>query len=126
MIKSIILVGLGSCAGGMLRYAVSLLLHTGKAGFPAATFLVNIAGCLLIGLIYGIFSRLTDTSSSLCLLLTTGFCGGFTTFSAFSNEALKMLQNGNLTGCLLYVLGSIVLGILAVAAGYLIVRLLFR
>lgn len=124
MIRSILLVGIGSCAGGILRYALSLAVHSDKNGFPFATFIVNITGCLLIGLIYGLFSKFSDTSSGLCLLLTTGFCGGFTTFSTFSNEALKMLQNGYLTGFLLYVLGSILLGILAAYLGYAAVRLL--
>ena len=92
MIKSILLVGLGSCAGGILRYLVSLVLPPRGSGFPTATFIVNIAGCLLIGLLYGLFSKYSETPSALCLLLTTGLCGGFTTFSTFSNEAVAMLQ----------------------------------
>lgn len=104
MIKSILLVGLGSCAGGILRYLVSLALPPRGSGFPTATFIVNIAGCLLIG------------------LLTTGLCGGFTTFSTFSNEAVTMLQGGNIQMFLLYVIGSVICGILATLGGYVLVR----
>ena len=96
MLKSILLVGLGSCAGGILRYLLSLAVHPVRTGFPLATFLTNIAGCLIIGILLGVFSRNSSESSSLCLLLTTGFCGGFTTFSTFSNDALTLLQTGPL------------------------------
>ena len=120
MIKSILIVGLGSCAGGILRYLVSLALPPRGSGFPTATFIVNIAGCLLIGLLYGLFSKYSETPSALCLLLTTGLCGGFTTFSTFSNEAVTMLQGGNI----LYVIGSVICGILATLGGYALIRLL--
>ena len=119
MIKSILLVGLGSCAGGILRYLVSLALPPRGSGFPTATFIVNIAGCLLIGLLYGLFSKYSETHSA---LLTTGLCGGFTTFSTFSNEAVTMLQGGNIQMFLLYVIGSVICGILATLGGYALVR----
>ena len=121
MIKSILIVGLGSCAGGILRYLVSLALPPRG---PTATFIVNIAGCLLIGLLYGLFSKYSETPSALCLLLTTGLCGGFTTFSTFSNEAVTMLQGGNIQMFLLYVIGSVICGILATLGGYALIRLL--
>ena len=124
MIKSILIVGLGSCAGGILRYLVSLALPPRGSGFPTATFIVNIAGCLLIGLLYGLFSKYSETPSTLCLLLTTGLCGGFTTFSTFSNEAVTMLQGGNIQMFLLYVIGSVICGILATLGGYALIRLL--
>ena len=114
MIKSILLVGLGSCAGGILRYLVSLALPPRGSGFPTATFIVNIAGCLLIGLLYGLFSKYSETPSALCLLLTTGLCG----------EAVTMLQGGNIQMFLLYVIGSIICGILATLGGYALIRLL--
>ena len=124
MIKSILIVGLGSCAGGILRYLVLLALPPRESGFPTATFIVNIAGCLLIGLLYGLFSKYSETHSALCLLLTTGLCGGFTTFSTFSNEAVTMLQGGNIQMFLLYVIGSVICGILATIGGYVLIRLL--
>ena len=120
MWKSILLVGLGSFAGGALRYMVSLLVRP-VAGFPVHTFLVNVFGCLLIGLLYGLFSRSSFPASPYCLLLTTGLCGGFTTFSTFANESLSMLQSGNWLMFAAYVAGSIVLGLGAVFCGYWLV-----
>lgn len=117
MLRNIILVGTGSFAGGALRYAVSLIIkHSG--GFPWATFIVNLLGCLLIGLICGFSSRCSCASQQMMLLLSVGFCGGFTTFSSFSKESLQMMQAGNWTGFALYVAGSVVIGILLAATGY--------
>ena len=118
MIKDLLLVGLGSGLGGMCRYLVSQLLVTTQNGFPWGTFTVNIVGSLLIGLLWGLSSRLPSLSPVLTLLFMVGFCGGFTTFSTFSREGLTLLQTQNYTLFLLYTLGSVVLGILAVMVGY--------
>lgn len=118
MIKDLLLVGLGSGLGGMCRYLVSQLLVTTQNGFPWGTFTVNIVGSLLIGLLWGLSSRLPSLSPVLTLLFMVGFCGGFTTFSTFSREGLSLLQMQNYTLFLLYTLGSVVLGILAVMVGY--------
>lgn len=118
MIKDLLLVGLGSGLGGMCRYLVSQLLVTTQNGFPWGTFTVNIVGSLLIGLLWGLSSRLPSLSPVLTLLFMVGFCGGFTTFSTFSREGLSLLQTQNYTLFLLYTLGSVVLGILAVMVGY--------
>lgn len=123
MLKSLLIVGAGSFAGGALRYLVSQLMK-GACGtsFPWATLAINLAGCLLMGVVYGLFSRNVSTSHALCLLLTTGFCGGFTTFSAFANEGLAMLQDGNLWAFAVYVLASVLAGVAMVALGYWIVK----
>lgn len=118
MIKDLLLVGLGSGLGGMCRYLVSQLLVTTQNGFPWGTFTVNIVGSLLIGLLWGLSSRFPSLSPVLTLLFMVGFCGGFTTFSTFSREGLSLLQMQNYTLFLLYTLGSVVLGILAVMVGY--------
>lgn len=116
ILKNILLVGTGSFVGGALRYLVSLWLkYTG--GFPWATFLVNLIGCLLIGLLWGLFSRCANASQQLVLFLSVGLCGGFTTFSTFSKESLQLIQSGNWWYLAFYVTGSILLGILLVAAG---------
>ena len=117
MWREIFLVGAGSFVGGALRYTVSLPLKS-SGGFPWATFAVNLLGCLAIGLLWGLFSRYSNVSQQLVLFLSVGFCGGFTTFSTFSKESLQLIQSGNWTCLALYVAGSVVLGILLVAAGY--------
>lgn len=89
-------------------------------GFPWGTFAVNLAGCLLIGCLAGVFSRYT--SQPLNLLLTVGFCGGFTTFSTFSRESLALLQSGQWWPLVTYVILSVVLGIALTALGYVLTK----
>jgi CrcB protein len=120
MWRNILLVGAGSFVGGALRYMVSQLLRY-SGGFPWATFAVNLLGCLVIGVLWGIFSRYAHLSQQLVLFLSVGFCGGFTTFSTFSKESLQLIHAGNWTCFALYVAASVVLGILLVAAGYQLV-----
>lgn len=123
MLKAILIVGSGSFIGGALRCLVSTVMKgVGGGSFPWGTLAVNLAGCLLIGLLYGLFSKFSTTGSSWCLFLTTGLCGGFTTFSTFANESLKMLQSGNIWGFAGYVGVSVLAGIALTALGYLIAR----
>lgn len=118
MIKDLILVGIGSGIGGMCRYLISLYLGQSHSGFPWGTFVVNIMGCLLIGILWGLTSRFQHLSPAFSLLFMVGFCGGFTTFSTFSKEGLALLQANNYTLFALYTIGSVLLGIIAVALGY--------
>lgn len=115
---NVLLVGMGSCLGGMLRFMLSQWIQI-KAGtiFPYGTLAVNIAGCFLIGLVFG-WSERTALSQEWRLLLTTGLLGGFTTFSAFSNEMVGMLRSGWYAGAALYMLGSVLPGIAATFGGY--------
>ena len=92
-------------------------------GFPWGTLAVNLIGCFVIGLLWGFFSKNSSESSSWALFMTIGICGGFTTFSTFSKEALMMLQTGNFMSLLAYVAISVIAGIALVAAGYYLVRL---
>ncbi len=117
MLRDILMVGAGSFLGGAARYGVSLLMRTVGGGFPWGTFTVNIVGCLLIGLLWGYTSRSAQLPAWLSLFLMVGFCGGFTTFSTFSKESLALLQSGSYTAFVLYAVGSVVLGIAAVAVG---------
>ena len=123
MIKSLCIVGLGSFVGGTLRYLISTWMKNAcSQGFPWATLMVNLVGCFLIGLLFGLFGRYSSTSHPWCLLLTTGLCGGFTTFSTFANEGVQMLQSGNFGAFAAYASISLVLGVLLVMLGYIVVR----
>lgn len=119
MLRNFILVALGGAFGAVSRYAVILL--TGKTNFPFATLAVNISGSLLIGLLFGLGLGNTAFENQWKLLLATGVCGGFTTFSAFSLENLEMLREGNIFLLLLYVTVSILGGLLATWLGFKIV-----
>ena len=122
MIKDIVIVGIGSGMGGIFRYLISLFMTQTRNGFPWGTFAVNVAGCLLIGILWGMTNRFQNVSPCFSLFLMTGFCGGFTTFSTFSKEGLIMLQANNYILFSLYAIGSVVIGIMAVASGYYITK----
>lgn len=112
----ILLIFLGGGTGSVLRYLFSMIptRFCGYTGlFPIGTFLCNILGCLLIGIFSSLSSRL-GLSTELRLALTVGLCGGFTTFSTFTNEGLSLLNNGHLIIYILYVAASIILGLAAV------------
>jgi CrcB protein len=123
MIKDIILVGIGSGIGGIYRYLISLAMNHGVNGFPWGTFTVNVAGCLMIGILWGATSRIQSISPALLLFLMVGFCGGFTTFSTFMNENLLLGRDGAMLSAVLYTLLSLALGMIAVMIGYQIVKL---
>lgn len=110
---NILLVGIGGGIGSILRY---FLQRTLNVSFPYGTLLVNIAGCLLIGLLWGIFTRHIDEHRR--LLLVTGFCGGFTTFSTFTYEGVQMLMENRWMVFLLYTFLSVVAGLAATYFGY--------
>lgn len=108
MIKEVILVGIGGFAGSALRYLVSsAIIGTGlNSALPLGTFTVNTAGSLLIGVVLALTSSVG--ASGLYFLCAVGFCGGFTTFSTFSAEALALLRAGNFTIASLYIALSVV------------------
>ena len=119
MLKNIMLVALGGAAGSVARYLLSKAVQdTAASVFPWGTMAVNVAGCLLIGLLYGLAAddgaRL---GADMKLMLTVGFCGGFTTFSTFANESLTLAKTGDALLSAAYIGSSVALGIIAVAAG---------
>ena len=128
IIRNILAVGAGSFIGGAARYLISLAMKgIGKGAqaqfqFPWATLAVNLAGCLMIGLLWGILTRNATETTTWGLFLTVGLCGGFTTFSTFSKEALTMLQTGQILAFATYIAISVIAGITLVALGYYIDR----
>ena len=105
--------------GGSLRYVVTKLVQQYvMGGFPLGTMAVNVLGCLAIGLLSGLNWPGGFMSPATKLLLTTGLCGGFTTFSTFMNDSVALSNGSNYTLMLLYVLASVALGFGAVVAGY--------
>ena len=116
--KSFLLVFLGGGLGSSLRYLVTIAMNQYSKVLPFGTFTVNILGCLLIGLVLGYAQKENTLTSNQTLLLATGFCGGFTTFSAFANENLELIKNGEIFNLSVYTIGSIVVGILAVFVGF--------
>jgi CrcB protein len=121
MIRTILLVGAGGFLGAVSRWLLSLVVQPRGTVFPVATLTVNIVGCLCIGLVFGLFDR-GGLSHEWRVFLATGFLGGFTTFSAFSNETFMLLRDGHLAVALLYVAASVVAGLLATWLGWQLVK----
>ncbi len=118
-------VGIGSFIGGSLRYLLSLLIASKKVSvFPTATLLVNVAGCLVIGMVIGLSDKGT-LNDQWRLFLTTGILGGFTTFSAFSSEAVMLLKEGQIFYAAAYISASVLLGLLATYFGLIIIKSYF-
>ncbi len=120
--KQLLLVFVGGGFGSVLRFLISKSLNSTENGIPYGTFLVNILGSLLIGIILGLAAKNNTLSDNQTLLLATGFCGGFTTFSSFAYENNLFLKSGDFTSFALYTIASFVIGFLAVFLGLWLVR----
>jgi CrcB protein len=115
--RIILLVGSGSFIGGVLRYFSSVFIQNKlPQTFPFATLGVNITGCFLIGILFGLTER-SGISTEARLFLATGICGGFTTFSAFSQETFYLLRSGHFAYATIYISVSVLIGLLATFAG---------
>jgi CrcB protein len=116
--RPLLFVGIGGGIGSILRYMISVFIgrHV-PIVFPLGTFLVNGSGCFLIGMIYSLSTKYTGLHPDWRLFLITGICGGYTTFSTFSYDGLILLRQGSTLSFLLYMIGSVVLGLLATFAG---------
>lgn len=123
MIKHVLWVGLGGGLGSMARYLCQrwFSIHY-MHSFPWGTFAVNIAGCLLIGLLWGISFRSFESNESWKLFLIAGICGGFTTFSAFTLEGIGLIRENKWGLFFAYIAGSVLLGLLATIIGMKITR----
>jgi CrcB protein len=125
MVKSILIVGLGGFIGTVARFLISRYFQVNITSvFPWSTFVVNIVGCLLIGIIYGISEKGDFLSPEIRLFLTVGICGGFTTFSTFSNDAFLLIRQDEWFRFALYASLSFFLGLVAVYAGRFIIKLI--
>lgn len=120
--KTLLSIGIGSFIGGALRYLVAQQVQKNfLSTFPFGTLSVNIVGCFLIGLVFALSDR-GNLSQEWRLFLATGICGGFTTFSAFSNETIALLRDGQFLYAGLYVTISVTLGLAATFLGYVILK----
>lgn len=124
MFRLILIVGFGGFLGTIARFLASRYVQSQiLSAFPYGTFIVNIVGCFLIGLFFGISEKGNLMSADWRMFLTVGFCGGFTTFSTFANENMALLRDGNFFFFALYTSLSIFLGLLATYFGNLLTKI---
>ena len=121
--KTLLFVGIGGFVGSILRYLVQIYVERYTTiAFPFGTLLVNLSGCFAIGLLYGMAQRHAWLTIEWRLLLVTGVCGGYTTFSSFSYESFQLLREASYGYFALYILGSVTAGLLATFGGYAVAR----
>ena len=120
--KIILAISAGSFIGGVFRYLLSVLVQSKTTThFPLGTLTVNIIGCFFIGIVIGFFDK-GQISNEWKLFLATGVIGGFTTFSAFSIETFALFREGHTGYALLYVFGSVIIGLVATCIAYYLVK----
>jgi len=120
--KNILLVFIGGGFGSILRYVIGKYLNSSETRIPWGTFTANILGSLLIGIILGFAAKNDALSANHTLLIATGFCGGFTTFSTFAYENHVFLKSGDFTSFAIYTIASFVVAFLAVFLGLHLVK----
>lgn len=122
--RLILLVGLGGFFGSITRYLATVyFIKLTSSAFPFGTLFINVTGSFLIGVIYGLSSRYNWPNSEWRTFFATGFCGGYTTFSTFSYENLKLLESGNYSSFATYSTASVIMGILATFVGLALTRM---
>lgn len=120
--KQILLVFIGGGFGSVLRFVLGKVLNNSQSQFPLGTFIANVLGCLLIGLILGVAARNNTLTQNHTLILATGFCGGFTTFSTFAYENHLFLKSGDFSSFAIYIITSFIVGFLAVFGGMFLTK----
>lgn len=116
------LVGIGGFIGTVCRYLIGLLPIEPESGFPVKTLAINVSGAFLIGIITALAAKNKSISPQLILMLKVGICGGFTTFSTFAYETTDLMQNGRIGTAFVYVIISVLVGVLAVFGAQLLVK----
>ena len=116
------MVGLGGAIGSALRYGISIIPADNAGGFPFKTLLINIIGSFVIGLIAALSEKYANLSPDWILLLKTGVCGGFTTFSTFALESTTLMQSGKIGFAAIYMAASVVVSVAMVVLAQLLVR----
>jgi len=111
---------IGGGLGSLSRYGVSKLVS--MEGFPLGTLTANILACLILGFLMGLEAR-KGISNNYSLLLMTGFCGGFSTFSTFSAETFKLIEQSHYGTALSYILSSVIVCLVSIAAGYFLSKI---
>lgn len=120
--KQLLFVFIGGGFGSVLRFLIGKWLNNTENGIPYGTFIANILGSLLIGVVLGYAAKNDAISQNQTLLLATGFCGGFTTFSTFAYENHVFLKSGDFTSFAIYSIASFAIGFLAVFAGMYLIK----
>ena len=124
MSRIIILIGLGGAIGSIARYfTANYFTKVFPSAFPYGTFVVNVIGCIVIGLVYGLAEKYSWLTPEWRIFLATGICGGYTTFSSFAYENMKLIQDGQFLVFGLYSLGSFALGLFAVFIGLTLAKI---
>lgn len=125
MLKSIILVAAGGALGSAARYLLSRAVNNSAlSAIPFGTLTVNILGCLILGIVCGLTENSALVSREMKLMMATGFCGGFTTFSTFMNESASLMSADNVLAASAYIGASVVLGLLAIFFGLQLTKLI--
>lgn len=123
--KQLLLVFLGGGLGSALRFLIGKQFTFDSLSFPWATFIVNLIGSFVIGIVFGYMLVKGKLSNDIFVFLVAGFCGGFTTYSAFANESMSLLKAGQTNLFLSYVLSSILIGFFCVWLGYMVSQMAF-
>ena len=126
MLKTILLVGTGGFAGSVMRYLVQVFVEKGLSStFPYGTLIANVAGSFIIGMVFALADKGNLMNAEWRMFLAVGVCGGFTTFSSFAYNNFSMLKENAWGPLSLNVMGSLLLGLIAVYLGVVLIRALF-